>query len=317
MSTDQIHPEGLLDRAREGALTAVEAQLLRTHLAVCSACRLQQDVAPALYHHMPYGGADDVLLDRLITAQMRRRAVPAPGARRKAAGVAAIALAILSGAAISWAGGYLWRAHSDAETQPLPPAPPASRPAMVPRGTPPMGNEAVSAPAPLAVPPPASAPAPTSAPPLKRSIARARAGATTAGATTMDDHLCADLYRRANEERRAGRDEEALHLYQTLHRSCAGGSEDQSARVLLGRLYLDRLSDPARALAAFDAYLESSPHGTLGEDAMIGRALSLGRLRNDDRERQAWQALIAAYPDSLYLERARARLNQLRAADRR
>jgi hypothetical protein len=123
--------------------------------------------------------------------------------------------------------------------------------------------------------------------------------------------ICADRFRRANELRREGAAEQAARFYEELSSVCAGSSEDVSARVLVGRIYLDRLSDPNRALAAFASYLAAASNGSLREDAMIGRALALGRLNRAPEEESAWRALLSSYPDSLYAQKAKSRLNEL------
>jgi hypothetical protein len=50
----------------------------------------------------------------------------------------------------------------------------------------------------------------------------------------------------------------------------------------------------------------------LREDAVIGKALALGRLRRYAEERRAWKALLEQFPASAYAERARARVLELR-----
>jgi hypothetical protein len=77
----------------------------------------------------------------------------------------------------------------------------------------------------------------------------------------------------------------------------------------LGRLLLDR-GDPKAALARFDAYLASGAT-TLGEEALLGRALAFGKLGQSMQEAEAWQALLQRYPSSLHAARARERLAAL------
>ena len=131
-------------------------------------------------------------------------------------------------------------------------------------------------------------------------------------AVTRAAEGCADRFRRANELRRDGATRDAVRVYQGLQRFCPGTSEELSSRVLVGRLHLDRLANPSLALAAFDSYLASRSNDALREEAMIGRALALGKLARAADEAGAWQALLAAYPDSLYAEQARARLGRAR-----
>jgi hypothetical protein len=121
-----------------------------------------------------------------------------------------------------------------------------------------------------------------------------------------------ELFGKANVAQRDGAAAEAARLYTELERSFPGSSEELVARVLLGRLLLDRLDDPRGALAQFDSYLVNPDHDALGEEALIGRALALERLARHGEERNAWEVLLGAYPKSSYAEPARIRLDELR-----
>ena len=120
------------------------------------------------------------------------------------------------------------------------------------------------------------------------------------------------LFANANDARRRGDSAQALRLYQDLQQQFPGTREEKTSRVLLGRLLLDRGEDPTRALSYFTRYLEESPNGTLAEEARLGRALALKRLGRPTEERQAWQQLLAAHPNSIHAERAAKRLDELR-----
>ena len=122
----------------------------------------------------------------------------------------------------------------------------------------------------------------------------------------------AELFARANLARRRGDVNEAAHTYRDLQSTFPGSPEEIVSRVTLGRLMLDRLGDARGALVQFDSYLANPTHGALREEALIGRALALGRLHRQAEEKGAWAALVAAYPKSAYAERARARLEELR-----
>lgn len=74
-----------------------------------------------------------------------------------------------------------------------------------------------------------------------------------------------------------------------------------------GQLLLDQ-GDFAGALAAFGAYRERSPAGSLAEEALDGLARSFAGLARFDEERRTWRELMARFPRSAYLPRARARL---------
>jgi len=321
MSSPQIHPEDLLDRARAGSLAPDEERLLRRHLARCAACRFELSLAPALFAQMELGDDDEALVTRAIgrTRPMRRYAWR--GAGRKAARAAIVLAATLAFAAMASAGAYVWRRHAVARLEARAlmqgnrhPIPTLSRDGRV--------DARLGAPhAEPSEPPVATLSMPEVAPATVAPALRARTAldaakraedARAAEASRATANVCADRYRRANEARRDGAAEEAVRLYQELRPTCAGTSEELSSRVLAGRIYLDRLGDPARALAAFESYLASTSNGALREDAMIGRALAFGRLNRAADEASAWQALLSSYPDSLYADKARSRLSRPR-----
>jgi hypothetical protein len=293
MSAPQIHPEDLLDRARKGSLGGDEQRLLKKHLAMCAACRFELSLAPGLFAHVALRSEDDALVARAVarTSPMRYARRPA---RRKIWNVTALVAAAAAVAAVASGGAYAWRRSAVARLE---------APAFIPARDVETQERAVvppSAPHADAVVEPLRP-----APELVRPPEREKPRAAPAPAPTS----CADRFRRANEARREGAPEEAVRLYLELRPACAGTSEEISSRVLVGRIYLDRLGDPARALTAFDGYLSGTSSGSLREDAMIGRALALGRLHRTTEEANAWAALVAAYPDSLYADKARSRLN--------
>jgi hypothetical protein len=320
MNAPQIHPEDLLDRARAGSLAPDEQRLLRRHLARCATCRFELSLAPALFAQMDLDDADEALVTRAIgrTRPARRYAWRRIG--RNAARAAIVSAATVAFAAMASAGAYVWhrRAVVRLEAPELVEGNHRSSP-VLPRD----GRVDARLGAPRAAEtsqPPAASPSMPEAPlPAVAPVARARIAPEAAKraedlraaeASRATANACADRYRRANEARRDGAAEEAVRLYQELRPTCAGTSEELSSRVLGGRIYLDRLGDPARALAAFDSYLAVTSSGALREDAMIGRALALGRLNRAADEASAWQALLSSYPDSLYADKARSRLSR-------
>jgi hypothetical protein len=72
-----------------------------------------------------------------------------------------------------------------------------------------------------------------------------------------------------------------------------------------------RWGDFGGALAAFGAHRERSPAGALAEEALDGLARAFAGPARFDEERLTWRELMARFPRSVYLPRARARL-QLR-----
>jgi len=120
-----------------------------------------------------------------------------------------------------------------------------------------------------------------------------------------------DLFAQANETRRHGEATAAVRQYATLQRRFPHSPEASLSLVALGRLYLDRLESPARALSQFDQYLAGAPDGELREEALVGKAIAFQRLGRTTDEKAAWQALLAAFPNSVSASRAVARLAEL------
>jgi TolA-binding protein len=169
------------------------------------------------------------------------------------------------------------------------------------------------APSPASEPLAAPAPPMNSAPPPAESKTETPTTAPTATTTpiptTSSTSTAASLFAAANEARRRG-DAQAPGFYLDLQHRFPRSPEARLSEVTLGRLYLDRLDDAKSALGQFDAYIAGG-EGALSEEALVGRALALGRLGRSAEERGAWQELLDAYPDSISAERARRRLTEL------
>ena len=322
MSVD-LHPEDLLDRARRGEATPDELHRLRLHLAACAACRYEHVLADdcaraAVPDGSPAEDAELLAGERGAAPRgvRQRRGAASTRARRRGPTrvvFAAAALLLFAGpfAAATPVVRRGWhrgpeiepiahetrpvRAHRKAEV--------ASSPALAASGDEQAG-EALDNPA-LEIP---EAPKPSPS----TSAAPAPAPARHARAVAAESESPGELFARANAARREGKTREASRLYRQLQREFPGSSEELVSRVTLGRWMLDRLNDPAGALARFDSYLANPVHTALREEALIGRALALGRLGRETEERSAWAAFLAAFPGSVYAERARGRLEALR-----
>jgi TolA-binding protein len=128
-------------------------------------------------------------------------------------------------------------------------------------------------------------------------------------ATAEEPPTASALFARAGDARQHGAYADAIRSYEELTRAYPQSNEAANAHAFLGRLLLDR-GDASGALTHFDAYLRGGA-GALREDAMAGRAVALGQLGRAQDEAAAWNALLAAYPQSVHAARARARLAAL------
>jgi hypothetical protein len=328
MSAVDLHPEELLDRARRGAASPEEWQRLRAHLAACPACRFEHVLAED-------SARADVTLaeDAQLLARVRRgaaRAVyarggafatrtPSWGRRRPTRFVYAAAALVVFAATVAAATTVVRRVWRGPEIEQVDaPARTARARHHVAASTAPSAASSTADEADVVA-------APVAASPTQDDPAQGNSGLTddAAEARRATAHVArarqvasadapGELFARANAARRAGQTREASRLYRELQREFPGSSEELVSRVTLGRWMLDRLDDPSGALARFDSYLANPVHTALREEALIGRALALGRLGRRAEERGAWTAFLAAFPGSVYAERARGRLEILR-----
>jgi hypothetical protein len=329
LSAIDLHPEDLLDRARRGDASSEEWQRLRAHMEACPACRFEHVLAGDCA--APGSVSEDALLlgrvRRSASRTLRQRAAVASrgtarrGRRRPTRLVYAGAAVVLFAATVAAATTVVRRVlHGPAVELIEAPARRAARPhaRVSSSGAVAAADEALVADVPAidvahapavdieeAVPV-AEAPKPSGEPTVHAARARVIASASASAEAP------GELFSRANAARRSGQTREASRLYRELQRQFPGSSEELVARVTLGRWMLDRLNNPAGALVRFDSYLANPVHTALREEALIGRALALGRLGRETEERGAWTAFLAAFPGSVYAERARGRLEILR-----
>ena len=69
--------------------------------------------------------------------------------------------------------------------------------------------------------------------------------------------------------------------------------------------------EPAKAIAAYSAYLRAAPQGPLTEEALFGKARGLTMLGQSKEERQTWEELARRFPRSAYYPAASRRLKEL------
>lgn len=120
----------------------------------------------------------------------------------------------------------------------------------------------------------------------------------------------AELYRAANDARRAGQTGQAIGDYQKLQQRFPGSAEGHASRVSLGGLLL-RSGSHLAALTQFDAYLASGG-GRLAAEALFGRAQALRALGRSADEVENLERLVKNYPNSAYATHAQRRLRQIR-----
>jgi hypothetical protein len=250
----------------------------RAHLERCASCRLEEKWRSD-FAELPPAPEDGELERRLVARVLERPAAVARPARPKRTRYVVMALAATLLVGLAFA-------------------------ANLGREAPPPENVIVEVPA----PPPGPSPAPVIVPPVRAEepvVEKKKEPSAAPAPSASAAPSAEDLFTRANSARRAGNVDQALSLYRELQRARPNSREALASRALVGRLLLDR-GDARGALPEFDAYLASG--GTLGEEALAGRALALERLGRTSEERAAWQTLLERHPGTLHRAHAEERL---------
>lgn len=296
MTSFDLHPEDLLERESRGTANAEELARLTQHLAGCSTCRVERALVQQAAADTAPLPQEELVVARLTRATTARLAAPGRHAKRKGA---VFALVLAAGTVASVAAAATFVIVRGAAPEPSVVTEPAKQ-------------------APPPAPPQRSAPVTRDEPRevvADEAVESDNAGepdvARSAPRSTPEPESASELFRRANQARRDGKTSEAVRLYRALQERFAGSSEELVSRVTLGRLLLDRSGDSRGALVQFNSYLASPAGSALREEAMVGRALSLGRLGRTAEERAAWQALLDTFPKSTQRKRAQARLVEL------
>lgn len=341
MSSLDLHPEELLDKATQGTLTTDERARLDAHLTLCSVCRFEHQVkrdfaAEALA--MPAVDLDS-MITRALAGQPTNTnrptgELPAVLPTRRFGPWVAAAVMLSTMASFAAVARYtdVMPVVKAALASLLPGEPVFVKPA-------PASNARTARPAaelavPPAVEPVAIAPldepmadVPPPPPPMveavveapkpvvhhtTRTVARAEPVQPVAAALPAPEPVvesAAALFATANEARVSGQRTQAIAQYSALLLQFPQAAEAQLSQAIVGRLLLDE-GDAGAALTHFDAYLQT-PEGGLREEAIEARARALRVLGRSDDEAKAWQQLLTNYPQSIYKERAEARLNAL------
>jgi TolA-binding protein len=316
MNVVELHPEELLDRHAEGSLTEVERARLGAHVATCAACRFElaarRDFAGVAVALPRSALVIDPYADTRKAAPSGRSApVASRGKKKRAIVLVALAAALVAGGSLAAiAVRVLARSEMSPATQAAVNMAGPAAAGGTPKGAPPLeaprvqsaGPETASVTVklddlPLAVT--AATAVPSAAP--SEAIRAERGGPSPSAA--------AALFREANDARRDGDGTRAIALYRRLEAQHPSSEEARLSYATLGRLLLDR-GDARSALEGFDEYLS---HGSaaLGEEALVGRALSLQKLGSRDAEIAAWQEILRRFPKSVHARLARSRLSAL------
>ena len=309
MSRVDLHPEELLDRARSGTASKEELSRAHAHMANCAACRIEQTLLIDIE-----GSVAPKPNDGLVAARIRAFVARAVEERTRAGGSLAKGRTARKWAIFAFAATLLLTTIGTAAVM------------LHRRAT---AEQATSAAIPATLPGPSLVQQDLAEPsppiedakdqpektldeaPGARAAQRTPRAAVKAERAKSVDGSAAELFARANLLRRRDQVNEAAGVYRELQRSFPGSAEELLSRVVLGRLLLDRLGDPTAALAQFESYLAGALQGSLREEALVGRAVALGRLGRATEERTAWNALLDAFPRSTSAARARARIAAL------
>jgi len=308
-------PDDLLVHSRAGSTTPMlsiaERRARDEHLTKCDLCRMSTRIARAI-GPLPDVSADDRALAELLvsralapwvdTAPVRPQPAPrgtawrAPRHRQRLRTLTvAAALVLLAGAASAavWyvapllAGsgprgggqsldlGGLRPGTAHRHIEPRVAAAPDAVPALVPEPAPPPR-------------PPKPAP--------RAPVAPAQCSADS-------------LFSMASLARHQRNLDEAEGYYLALQASFPRSPQAALSFLSLGELYLDQ-GAPAKALTQFTAYLDRDDGG-LAQEAMVGQARALAKLRRRADERDVWSRLLRRFPASDYRPVGRARLEML------
>jgi TolA-binding protein len=306
-----LHPEELLDRARNRTASKEELARVDTHVANCAACRIEQELLVEIEQSVAAQPNDELVAARIrafvgraVAEREAGSAFRKRGAARKWATFAFAATFLLT---TIGAAAVIFRDHrrraaehgTDLAISPTPLGPSLVVEDPAAQNAP--GDEAKDLPDKVIDKAAEIAPG-------ARSLVRSPRSGVKAERPKATDETAAELFARANQLRRRDEVNEAALAYRELQRSFPGSAEDLLSRVVLGRLLLDRLGDGAAAFVQFESYLNAAPQGSLREEALVGRAVALGRLGRVAEERKAWNALLETFPRSTSAARARARI---------
>lgn len=281
------------ERRRRGAASREELAELEAHALGCPSCALEL----SLMNDLAVGRdapSSDFFADERAVAVALRKLDPSSTQPRRPRWILALSAVLVAGAATA-AGGALLKDEEGARVET----------GRAPAATPNVGRPSVGR-APETPPPsPVAAAEPVIQP--TEQAPGAPVG-EAAKASSAEPETAAQLFAKANQLRRQGKDALATEAYRELQRRFASSAEARQAMVTLGWLLLDR-ARPSEALQQFELYLKRG--GAASEDALVGQALAQQRLGRAADERRTLAALVARYPASANAARAKKRLAEL------
>jgi TolA-binding protein len=333
MSAPHLHPERLIDALLRGEVSAAQRAELEEHVRVCATCAAEQQLRAALGGSSvmarlgfsslaltpeasplsnPHG--DRQIVDRVLdTLGAEGRFVTSERAATSSAGASGVSVGGVTGAWSSWLlalcvffSGSAAAATLIVALRPAAPRAPQISPAPAPTTTEPTAHSNELEPVAQRIPDVqagAEAVARKVHPSRERSGVSSKPGVVRSAA---EETSAAELFAQARAAHLAHQSQRAVTLYAKLGQRFPSSTEAHVSQVMLGRLYLEELNAPRTALVHFDRYLARP--GPNQPEALIGRARCLRALGRGAEEIQTLRTLIERYPDSFYVEPARARM---------
>jgi TolA-binding protein len=304
---DDFDPEDLIARARRGTLSRAEHEALEDALHEDPDLAAAYRVGVEIDRASAVQGGDEALIARAADAAMvrvadmtsrTRMAASTPprvagGSRWAVAAAAVLSVVFASGlAAALWTGAVAWPfqrdVREDAREQKKDPLQGTRQ-----RGE--LGEPLPSDPAPV--------------PAIRVEDYAPSAQEPRARRATVHLDGAGELFSEANAARRGGDLARARRTYAQLIEKHPTSDEAGLARVSLGKLLL-AAGEARGAEREFRRYLAAGG-GQLSEEALVGQAESLGKLKRTREERAAWQRLLETHPSSVYAAQAKRRLAAL------
>jgi TolA-binding protein len=293
-------PDDLLARGQRHELSNLEKRALDAHLEVCGPCRAASAMA-TLFDTIPETQPEDgQLISRVTKGAIRAHRIAGWRGLRAAA---VVALVVLTGGGAVAA----WIAHRASNPPTAASLAPVGR-ALRAAGRPPARSTAMPEALEIVMPPAPRAEQPKAAPAPERK--RQPTVRVEAAPSPDNTDTAASLFTQANAVRRAGEVGRAIALYQALRQRFPDSEEAHLSSISQGDLLLGE-GEPGRAIAAYSAYLRAAPRGSLTEEALFGKARSLGLLDRQREERETWQELTRRFPHSAYRPAAQRRVREL------